>query len=84
MENRFSRRTLLKGAAAGAAGMAAIGLVGCSPSVAPSGEDNASTGSSPLTVSKTIDTDILIVGSGAAGIFAAYEAGKSKAGKVLV
>lgn len=35
-------------------------------------------------VKEVVDTDILIVGCGAAGMFASYEAGKAGTGKVLV
>lgn len=93
MSENISRRTLLKGAAAGALGVAATSIVGCSPAASTTANPaanstspattGAAAGSTPQ-VSETISTDILIVGCGAAGMFAAYEAGKAKAGKVLV
>jgi fumarate reductase flavoprotein subunit len=79
----FSRRDFLKGTAAGALGVAAVSVAGCKPTTAGSAADSAAMPSIPQ-VSETLTTDILIVGSGASGMFAAYEAGKAKAGKVLV
>jgi fumarate reductase flavoprotein subunit len=91
MNKYFSRRDFLKGATTGALGVAAVSLVGCSPAIsAATASPTASPSSAPSSavttpqVSETISTDILIVGTGAAGIFAAYEAGKAKTGKVLV
>jgi fumarate reductase flavoprotein subunit len=84
MNKTISRRDLLKGAAAGAVGVAAVSVIGCSPSTSATTVSPAASTSAKPQVSETISTDLLIVGSGAAGIFAAYEAGKAKAGKVLV
>lgn len=98
MTENITRRDLLKGAAASAVGLAAVSVAGCSPTMATptTAPVDASTSTKAATavpvgtaaaapqISETVSTDILIVGTGAAGMFAAYEAGKAKAGKVLV
>ncbi len=70
MSKNISRRTFLKGAAAGAAGVAAMGLIGA-PVLAEE------------TESWDIETDVLVVGAGGAGVSAAAEASAAGA-KVLV
>ncbi len=61
----ISRRDFLKGAAAGAVGIAAIGVLGgCSP------KETAK----KVNVSETTSSDIVVVGSGASGISAAVQA----------
>lgn len=87
MEDNISRRDFLKGMAASAlVGAAVLGTSGCgtarTDTAAPS--DNGKTADLSSQVKETVETDILIVGCGAAGIFAAYEAGKAKTGSVLV
>ena len=74
---QISRRNFLKGAAAGTLAAAAM-QVSVLAEEAPAEE--------PMMPepSETVETDVLIVGCGAAGIFAAYEAGKAGTGKVLV
>jgi len=66
----FSRRTFLKGAAAGVAGVAAMGLAGA-PVLAEEAE------------SWDLETDVLVVGAGGAGVSAAAEAALAGA-RVLV
>lgn len=70
MSNNFSRRTFLKGAAAGVAGVAAMGLIGA-PVLAEESE------------AFDIETEVLVVGAGGAGVSAAAEAAAAGA-KVLV
>ena len=70
MGNKFSRRNFLKGAAAGVAGVAAMGLIGA-PVLAEE------------TESWDIETEVLVVGAGGAGVSAAAEASAAGA-KVLV
>lgn len=70
MGNTFSRRNFLKGAAAGVAGVAAMGLIGA-PVLAEE------------TESWDIETEVLVVGAGGAGVSAAAEASAAGA-KVLV
>ena len=74
---QISRRNFLKGAAAGTLAAAAM-QVSVLAEEAPAEE--------PMMPepSETVETNVLIVGCGAAGIFAAYEAGKAGTGKVLV
>ena len=70
MSNNFSRRTFLKGAAAGVAGVAAMGLIGA-PVLAEESE------------AFDLETEVLVVGAGGAGVSAAAEAAAAGA-KVLV
>ena len=89
MKKNISRRDFLKSAAAGTLGATFVGLTGCSPRTADTAENaanpvEAAFDPASLDITETIDTDILIVGSGASGIMAAYEAGKANVGKVLV
>ena len=70
MNRSISRRSFLKGAAAGAAGVAAMGLTGL-PVLAEAAE------------SWDVETDVLVVGAGGAGVSAAAEAALAGA-KVLV
>ena len=70
MSNNFSRRTFLKGAAAGVAGVAAMGLIGA-PVLAEESE------------AFDLETEVLVVGAGGAGVSAAAEAALAGA-KVLV
>ncbi|WP_304427141.1 FAD-binding protein [uncultured Adlercreutzia sp.] len=82
----FSRRNFLAGAAAGLFGLAgAAALGGCTPSGTTEDAPLADTGEAALKEpTDTREADIVIVGSGAAGCFAAYEAAKAGVGKVLV
>jgi fumarate reductase flavoprotein subunit len=76
--NNVSRRNFLKGSAAGAAGMAALGVLGaCSPS--KSAGEAAPTKISP---SSTMDADIVVVGGGASGMCATVQA--AQLGKKVV
>ena len=70
MAKNVSRRSFLKGAAAGVAGVAAMGLIGA-PVLAEADE------------SWDIETEVLVVGAGGAGVSAAAEASAAGA-KVLV
>lgn len=70
MNKNVSRRTFLKGAAAGVAGVAAMGLVGA-PVLAEAEEP------------WDIETEVLVIGAGGAGVSAAAEAAAAGA-KVLV
>ena len=84
----LSRRSFLAGAAGlvGIAGAAA--LTSCAPTDASSSDaELAATGNETTALKEPTDTreaDIVIVGSGATGCFAAYEAAKAEVGKVLV
>jgi fumarate reductase flavoprotein subunit len=96
----FSRRTFIKGAALGAAGIAAGGvLAGCggteeptNSAETPSPTDNT-TGPSFLTapdpipdseITETVDADVVIVGAGLAGLCAAVSAAESGAKTVVI
>lgn len=83
---KLSRRNFLAGSAAALLGAAgAASLAGCAPA-AKDDEKLADTGETPALKEPTTtrDADIVIVGSGAAGCFAAYEAAKAGAGSVLI
>lgn len=84
----LSRRNFLAGAAASLVGLAgATSLAGCAPAAKSTEEtDLAATGAEPTLKepTETREADIVIVGSGAAGCFAAYEAAKSGVGNILV
>ena len=75
MNNAFSRRDFLKGALAIGASAAAFGFTGAAPAFAD-GEEK--------TIKEVIEKNIVIAGAGAAGMLAAYEAGKAGATDVLV
>lgn len=81
----ITRRGFLSAAAATGA-LAAFGLSSC----APSGETSNNTADDDVVdagvkqAEETLDVDVVVVGSGAAGSMAAYEAAKGGAGKVLV
>ena len=82
----LTRRNFLTGTAAALLGVAgAASLTGCAPTGQPSTDALADTGEATLKEpTATRDADIVIVGSGAAGCFAAYEAAKAGANSVLV
>lgn len=89
MKKNISRRDFLKGAAAGAIGVAAAGVLGaCSTPAATTTaapetqgttaapetqtpETNAPAVEDTMVISKTIDTDAVVIGCGAAGLHAA-------------
>ena len=73
----ISRRDFLKGSAASALSLA---LLGGSQMAFADGEKEAS---APVAADETLETPILIVGAGSAGMMAAYEASKAGA-QVLV
>lgn len=67
----------MKGAAAGGVA-AALGMAGCAPTVRQSGT-GTTTGGSDADVSWDDEVDVLVIGSGHAGLAAAYEAAKAGA-----
>lgn len=70
----LSRRSFLSGAAAVGA-LGAISLAGCAPKGKRDGEKLSDTGSEPKEVVETLDTDVVIVGLGGAGLACAVQAG---------
>lgn len=95
----ISRRNLLKGAALSAAGVAALGVMGCSPQAAGSAEGGSvsETGEGgkhtweikpePISADKikeTVDTEVLIIGGGYSGTCCALSAAENGAKVVLV
>ncbi len=95
--NGITRRDFLKGSAAGALSVAAMGLLGACSSKEGAGSDNDSAvestisetpawlGQEPETgeIAETIETEVLVVGSGTAGWPAALSAAENGA-KVLM
>lgn len=91
-----SRRSLLKGAAFGAAGVAAMGMFGCAPSAG--GSDEAKTGGTeeagkhtwevkpePITdIAETVDTEVLVIGAGYSGTCCALNAAENGTKVTLV
>ena len=91
----LSRRDLLKGAAVGAAGAAALSMMGCSPK---STEEAASEGAAqggakhtweiapePITdIASTVDTEVLIIGGGYSGTCCALNAAENGTKVTLV
>ena len=92
MVGGISRRSLLKGAALSAAGVAALGFAGCAPS--GSSEDGAAAEPAkhtwevkpePITdIAETIDTEVLIIGGGYSGTCCALNAAANGTKVVLV
>lgn len=77
----ISRRSFLAGAGAGALGLAAAGMIGCSPKarVSESAQSDAKSAQSDakpdsFEISETIDTDVLVIGAGVSGVTAAVAA----------
>lgn len=85
MQREISRRDFVKGMAASVAGAAAVSLLGHNTTITGMAEEaEAPAADAKKEISEVLDKDIVIVGSGAAGMLAAYEAGKAGAGSVLV
>ncbi|WP_304425789.1 FAD-dependent oxidoreductase [uncultured Adlercreutzia sp.] len=83
-----SRRTFLKGVALGGAAMVAAGMVeGCAPQTKGEDEGLASTGSVAMGgdhAPVVTETDVVVVGAGLAGLFAARNAMKKGQRVVIV
>ena len=94
----ISRRSLLKGAAFGAAGVAALGIVGCAPaetsdkggSASASGDAAAGKHTwevkpDPITdIAETVDTEVLVIGGGYSGTCCALNAAENGTKVTLV
>ena len=78
--SELTRRSFLKGMLAVGASAAAFGLTGAVPAVAHAEGEAAE----EKTIAEVLEKDIVIVGAGAAGMLAAYAAGKEGAENVLV
>ena len=93
LKGGISRRSLLKGATLGAAGVAAMGLFGCSSDNSSSdGTTDDSSGThtwevapDPITdIASTVDTEVLIIGAGYSGTCCALSAAENGAQVILV
>ena len=81
----ISRRNFLTGAGLALAGIAGAGaLSGCAQSKGSADKAASAETSEIKTADETRDADIVIVGSGACGCFAAYEAAKQGVKNILV
>lgn len=98
MEDTISRRSFLAGAGMLAAGAAAGGLTGCGQGSSgnPSGSSAEGTeetptnwlGSEPVIadgdIAKTIETEVLVIGGGTSGLFAACSATENGAATLVI
>ncbi|WP_139651533.1 FAD-dependent oxidoreductase [Raoultibacter phocaeensis] len=82
MGKELTRRNFIGAAALGAAAMAAGGLAACSPG--ESSGDSSSAGQSPDSGTWDMSTDLLICGSGGAGMACAIEAKDNGVENVLI
>ena len=94
----ISRRSLLKGAAFGAAGVAALGIVGCAPAEtsdkggsasaagdAAAGKHTWEVKPDPITdIAETVDTEVLVIGGGYSGTCCALNAAENGTKVTLV
>lgn len=79
-ENKISRRAFIKDAAIGAAAASAAAFAGMAPSIA-----NAETNAAPNIPTKwDYEADVIVVGSGPAGMAAAATAAENKASVMVV
>lgn len=85
-KNMFiTRRNFLQGAAAGAAGIAAAGVLGgCAPKTAGTDNSTAAPVLEKITPSETMAADIVIVGAGSSGMCAAVQAGELGSNVILL
>ena len=99
VSTEISRRNLLKGAVLSAAGVAALGVVGCSPQ-SPDASGDAGAGATdgqgahtwevkpePIAADKikeTVDTEVLVIGGGYSGTCCALSAAENGAKVILV
>lgn len=74
----YSRRNFLKGVTAAGA-LAAFGLAGCAPKTTSEMAATGTAASNAADVNWDEETEVLVVGSGYAGLAAAYEAAKAGA-----
>ncbi len=82
---RISRREFIKGTAAGAAGAMAAGLMtGCTQSAPAAPEGSSSAATSWLPESWDIETDVVVIGTGCAGLSAACAAAENGAEVLLL
>ena len=77
---RLDRRGFLKGAAVGAAGLAAFGLAGCAPEA--QGEADGQAAGAPESWDREVD--VFVVGSGGSGLSAAIEAAGAGANTLVL
>lgn len=86
-----TRRSFLAGAGVGALGIAAAGMFGCSPaneekpkaSAAEEGSAPAASTNTTVEMTETVDTDVVVIGTGVSGLTAAISAAEGGA-KVIV
>ena len=81
-----SRRNFVRGAALGAAGLAAVGLTACAQPAAKDSMADAGEGAAPelAPADETWETDVLVIGLGASGLQAALGAAAQGVGVLAV
>lgn len=97
LKKGISRRNLLKGATLSAAGVAALGMFGCSPaggSSSSSSKSDAAAGEKKHTwevvpeaitdIAETVETEVLVIGAGYSGTCCALNAAQNGAKVTLV
>lgn len=97
LKKGISRRNLLKGATLSAAGVAALGMFGCSPaggSSSSSSKSDAATGEKKHTwevapeaitdIAETVETEVLVIGAGYSGTCCALNAAQNGVKVTLV
>ncbi|MDR1087753.1 MAG: FAD-dependent oxidoreductase [Coriobacteriales bacterium] len=77
-----NRRAFLKGAGSVGLGAAALGLFACSGTA--QAEADSADAPAPRTVAETIETDIVIIGAGNAGLAAAVQAGEEGLATIIL
>ena len=90
LKKGISRRNLLKGATLSAAGVAALGMFGCSPaggSSSSSSKSDAAAGEKKHTwevapeaitdIAETVETEVLVIGAGYSGTCCALNAAQN-------
>jgi len=86
MQTKITRKDFLKGAALGFTGIAALGMSGNVLAAEEKGFfEKWAAGLAPVdTVKETLETDVLVVGAGNAGVYAACSAAEAGASVILI
>jgi fumarate reductase flavoprotein subunit len=87
-QSGISRRNFLQGAAAGAAGIAAVSVLGCAPKQTaanqPAGGTAPVQATKPASISETMTADVVVVGGGNSGLAATVQAAELGAKVILL
>ena len=87
----LTRRGFLAGAGVGAMGLAAAGILGCAPESSPKSQEaqateptSASATPANVEMTETVETDVVVIGTGVSGLTAAISAAEGGASVVVV